>query len=87
MSTPSISARSFRIEEEIWEPAMEKAKDLGVSLSFIIKNYLKQFGSSHENIIIFDEGNITPSDEMQKKSDELLILATQKIQKRFSSQS
>ena len=87
MSSAVISARSFRIEEEIWEPAMEKAKDLGVSLSFIIKNYLKQFGSSQENIIIFDEGNITPSPEMEKKSDDLLLLATQKIKKRFASQS
>lgn len=82
----STTARSIRIEDEIWKSALEKSKKMGVSLTFVIKNYLKNFSNMKDPIIVIDEGEVPLSSDLQKKADDLGTLASQKIKQRLSLQ-
>ena len=85
MSTVSISPRSLRIEEDVWDPAMKRAKNLGVSMTFLIKNYLRQFASSNDSLVIFDEGVVDASSEMQESAENLMKIAKEKLESRLLS--
>lgn len=42
------SIRNFRIAEETWRPAREKADQLGISLTFVVKAMLRDFAQRGE---------------------------------------
>lgn len=73
--TPSIilmSTLTIRIEEQLKKKASKRAEKLGISVSFVIKNALKNFVEAKK--IVIEEPNIevlevTPA--LQKKMDRI----------------
>ncbi len=48
MSTP---IHNFRIADKTWQPALEKANSIGISLTFVVKAVLQDFAKRGEVII------------------------------------
>ena len=65
-----MSTLTIRIDEDLKKAAAKAAKKLGISLSFIIKNALKNF-IEEPKIVISESKTIDVTPNIQKKMDSV----------------
>lgn len=65
-----MTTLTIRIDENLKESASKVAEKLGVSLSFVIKNALKNFIETPK-IVISESKSIEVTPEIQKKMDQV----------------
>ena len=68
----STSIRNFRIADETWQPAREKANAVGVSLTFVVKSVLRDFAK---------RGDVHISEPIEIKMPRSTQLLSQRLAK------
>jgi len=77
------SIRNFRLNDRVWLSAQQKASDLGMNMTFLVENLLKNFIQNPYLVIGEPEIMDLPSD-VQKDVDRLADIAGDAINKRIS---
>lgn len=66
----SMTNLTIRIDDLLKKQAMQQAKQLGVPLSLVIKNALKNF-VCNPKVVIGDVENVEVNESLQKKMDKI----------------